>query len=96
MPIFINFVLFAFRLLAKPRRLMEVHTDPHKWNQYECSDIMHIENIYGDCAIFPTHKTLKLLPLNDAQNRKFRNHCKELHNLSVMYVICQFSNSYYF
>lgn len=85
----IRFIFFQkpirkFRLLGKFRSPIETGTVTHSWNSYDAADTMKsdVDDFYGDRAIFPLHRAVKIYTKDELYAEEMRQHCDHLKSLA--------------
>lgn len=71
---------YLLRLLGKSRNPSATGTDTHSWNSFDASDIMksNVDDVYGDRAIFPLHRAVKIYTKDELYAEEMRQHCDHL------------------
>lgn len=74
------------RLLKTTRKPIEVQkeTKTFSWNSYDANDIftLKMDEIYGNRAIFPSHRTVKIFTEDELYAEEMRKHCDYLKMLA--------------
>lgn len=80
-------VFLISRLLEKTRKSVEQGAGI-VWNEYPTADILepHLRDTFGNRAIFPLHRTLKLQPMSIELKQQLRENCQQLHRFKNLYV----------
>lgn len=77
------------KLLEKQRKSINVDHTEFNWNpnfdKLPGFTKSLASNMYGSCAIYPIHNTLKTENKFDTNRQFLQLHCKQLHDLAQMY-----------